>query len=105
MYSQQVIPAGAAKDNISLSAQRIGASPTAPDKKDETIYVKGLTRYMNIQKRGRESGPARIPQKTYIMMNMMLDKLDAISGLPRPAINICANELAKRKDAQITRIV
>lgn len=88
-----------------MSAQCIGASPTDPDKKDDTIYVKGLTLYMKIQKRGRESGPARIPQKTYIMINMTLDKLDAICGLSMPAINMCANELAKTKAAQITRIV
>lgn len=62
-----------------------------------------MTRYIKIQNLGRAEGPARMPQKAYIKMNMMFERLDAISALSNPAINMCPKELAKRKEAQIMR--
>jgi hypothetical protein len=95
--------AGAAKDKNSFSLQCIGALPRLVDSKPDTRYVKGFTRYMKIQKPGRASGLARIPQNAYIMIDNMLETLEAISALSTPAISICANELANRNVTQIRR--
>lgn len=83
----------------------MGAAPRVADSKDDTRYVNGLTRYMNIQKRGRASGPARIPQNAYSMMKRIFDTEDASCALSIPAINMCAKELAKRKVAQMISTV
>lgn len=67
--------------------------------------ISELTRYMNIQNRGKASGPARIPQKAYKTMDKSVAKAPAISSLGAPAMSRCAIELANKQVATIIKSV
>lgn len=95
--------AGGLNDRTSLSAQCIGASPTHTERNPVTRYVNGFTLYIQSQKPRRASGLARMPQKAYMRMERIFERLDAMSGLLMPAISMWANELAKRNVAQMKR--
>jgi hypothetical protein len=60
---------------------------------------------MKIQKRGKLSGLARMPQNAYSMMDMSVAYAPAISSLGEPAMSMCASELANRNAAMMMRSV
>lgn len=59
MYCPQVCPEGGLNDNNSLSAQTMLVLATATLNIPSTRYVNGETRYIKIQKWGKESLVAR----------------------------------------------
>jgi hypothetical protein len=75
----------------------------AAERKLDVRYVKGLTRYMKIQKPGKLPGWTRTPAKAYIMMPNTLPSAEAASELGAPAISAWARVLPKRKADQMTK--
>ena len=59
----------------------------AAERKLDARYVKGLTRYMKIQKPGKSPGWTRTPAKAYIMIPKTFPSAEAASEVGAPAIS------------------
>jgi hypothetical protein len=103
MYSPHVVPLGRLKKTNSLSEHVAGALERAVPTKPSTKYVKGLTRYMKVQKPGICVGLARIPQNVNIMTVRIPTIPPATSALSIPAMMRCAKVLENKKKTQIKR--
>ena len=65
--------------------------------------MKGDTRYMKIQKRGKTLGLARTPQKTRVKENMSCAMLPPVSAVSMAAITMVVNVDVKRRNSQISK--
>jgi hypothetical protein len=77
------------------------ARPT--DNMPLTRYVKGESRYMKIQKRGKLDGCASTPQKIRHSVNMRLAMLPPVSADSTPAMTMCVKVDVKIRNIQTKR--
>ncbi|KAI6758696.1 hypothetical protein HG530_010936 [Fusarium avenaceum] len=79
---------------VSSTEHSMARPASSVDTIPATQYVKGLTRYMNIQKPGRAVGDWRTPQKVKLMRTRRVTIADAVRASGKAAMVICAKELA-----------
>ena len=94
---------GELKTRSSVDEQTTFVFAMPTDNIPSTRYVKGLTRYMKIQKPGKTDGDAKTPQKTSVRENMRLAMLPPVSAVSIAAMTMVVKVDVKSKKVQMSR--